>query len=136
MKKSSEVNMLKDVCEKAKVEGKIAEAHKRSLSTAFGARFTRAWEALEEGRVKKYVFKPSQRIVWIVVGKKRDYIIMPNAEFCSCNDFYFRVMDGEAHLCYHLMAQKIAEALSKYDLFEEDDSLFDTLMNEWKEVTP
>jgi len=136
MKKSSEVNMLKDLCKKAKAEGKMTEAHQTSLSAAFGARFTRAWEALEEGRVKKYVFKPSQRIVWIVVGKKRDYIIMPNAEFCSCNDFYFRVMDGEAHLCYHLMAQKIAEALNKYDLFEEDDSLFDTLMNEWKEVTP
>jgi predicted nucleic acid-binding Zn finger protein len=47
---------------------------------------------LKENRVKKYTFKPSGRVVWVVVGKERDYLIMPDAEFCSCDDFYFRVI--------------------------------------------
>ena len=134
--KASEVNTLEDICKKADTEGKITGADLVSLSTAFGPRFTRAWDALNDRRVKKYIFKPSKRIVWIVVGKNRDYIILPTAEFCSCNDFYFRVMDGGVHLCYHLIAQKMAEALGWYPLFEEDDTLYDSLMNEWKEVTP
>ena len=136
MNKASEINTLEDICKEAKAQGKVTGTHLTKLSTTFGPRFTRAWEALKERRIKKYIFKPSKRIVWIVVGKNRDYIIMPTAEFCSCNDFYFRVMDGTVHLCYHLIAQKMAEALGWYDLFEEEDTLFDSLMKEWKEVTP
>ena len=136
MKKPSEINLLEDICKKVKAEDKVTGANLTSLSIAFGARFTRAWEALKERRIKKYIFKPSERVVWIVVGRQREYIIMPTAEFCSCDDFYFRVMDGEVHLCYHLIAQKMAEASGWYDLFEEDDNLFDSLMKEWREVTP
>ncbi len=60
---------------------------------------------------------------------------MPAAEFCSCDDFYFRVMDGEVHLCYHLIAQKIAAALKQYDEIEENDELYNSLTAEWKKVT-
>lgn len=105
------------------------------LSRAFGQRFAKAWEALKGKRIKKYVFMPSSRIVWIVVGKERDYLVMPAVDFCSCDDFYFRVMDKEIHLCYHLIAQKMADALKWYDLFEEDDELYNFLMEEWKRVT-
>ncbi|MFQ6065516.1 MAG: hypothetical protein ACE5L6_08580 [Candidatus Bathyarchaeia archaeon] len=136
MNPPSEISRLKDVCKKVKEEGKITGTHLTKLSVAFGPRFTKAWETLKERRIKKYIFKPSKRTIWIVVGKKRDYIIMPTAEFCSCEDFYFRVMDGDVHLCYHLIAQKIAETLEWYDTFEEEDSFFDTLMKEWKQVTP
>jgi predicted nucleic acid-binding Zn finger protein len=136
MEESLEVNLLEDICRKVEAEHQVKDAYVTKLSAAFGPRFTRAWEALKEKRIKKYVFKPSERIVWIVVGKQRDYIIMPTAEFCSCHDFYFRVMDGEARLCYHLIAQKMAEALGWYDVFEEEDDLFDSLMKEWKEATP
>jgi predicted nucleic acid-binding Zn finger protein len=90
---------------------------------------------VQEQRVKKYVFSPSGRIVWIVVGKERDYQIMSAAGFCSCDDFYFRVMGREANICYHLIAQKLAEALELYDKIEEEDRLYDCLMEEWKKVT-
>ena len=136
MPKPSEIDMLISICKKAEAEGRITGAHLTQLSIAFGPRFTKAWEALKEKRVKKYVFKPSGRIVWIVVGRERDYLIMPLAEFCSCDDFYFRVMDGEVHLCYHLIAQKIAAALKWYDKLEENDELYDSLTEEWKKVTP
>jgi len=136
MTKPSEVSMLKRVCKEAEAEGRITGERLTRLSIAFGTRFTKAWEALKEKRVKKYLFMPSERKVWIVVGRERDYLIMPAAEFCSCDDFYFRVMDGEVHLCYHLIAQKIAVALKWYDKIEESDELYDSLTKEWGEITP
>ena len=136
MTKPSEVSMLKRVCKEAEAEGRITGERLTRLSIAFGTRFTKAWEALKEKRVKKYLFMPSERKVWIVVGRERDYLIMPAAEFCSCDDFYFRVMDGEVHLCYHLIAQKIAVALKWYDEIEESDELYDSLTKEWGEITP
>lgn len=114
------------------MERKLKDADSRVLSTAFGQRFDKALEAVEGKRVKKYVFAPSNRVVWIVVGKERDYLIMPTVDFCTCDDFYFRAMDRQIHLCYHLIAQKLAEATEYYDMYEEDDELYDVLMKEWK----
>jgi len=135
MKKTTEINLLEKVCKEAKAKRRVTGAHLTQLSTAFGPRFTKAWETLKEERVKKYVFKPSGKVVWIVVGREREYLVMPAADFCSCDDFYFRVMDREVHLCYHLIAQKMAEALAWYDKVEENDDLYDSLMEEWKKVT-
>jgi predicted nucleic acid-binding Zn finger protein len=136
MDKNSEVSILRNICKKAKKEGKLTGKNLTKLYEVFGQRFIKAFEALKENRVKKYVFKPSGRIVWIVVGKERDYLLMPEAEFCSCDDFYFRVLDREVHLCYHLIAQKIANILKWYDALEERDKLYDSLMKEWKNPIP
>ena len=57
---------------------------------------------------------------------------MPAADFCSCDDFYYNIMDRKAHLCYHLIAQKLAEATDRFDLFEDDDQFYDILIREWK----
>ncbi|MEM2995158.1 MAG: hypothetical protein QXI91_03980 [Candidatus Bathyarchaeia archaeon] len=136
MDENSEIDVLNSVCREAKKEGKLTGKNLTKLYEVFGQRFTKAFETLKEGRVKKYVFKPSGRTVWIVVGKERDYLLMPEAEFCSCDDFYFRVMDKEVHLCYHLLAQKLAKNLGWYETIEEHDELYDSLMNEWKNPTP
>jgi predicted nucleic acid-binding Zn finger protein len=135
MKTFKEVKVLKEVCEEAKTAHKLTDINISQLSKALGSRFSKAWDAVQEQRVKKYVFSPSGRIVWIVVGKERDYQIMSAAGFCSCDDFYFRVMGREANICYHLIAQKLAEALELYDKIEEEDRLYDCLMEEWKKVT-
>jgi predicted nucleic acid-binding Zn finger protein len=135
MDEKSEINILNSICKQAKTDDKLTGKNLTRLYEIFGQRFTKAFEALKENRVKKYVFKPSGRTVWIVVGKKRDYLIMAQAEFCMCDDFYFRVLDREVHLCYHLIAQKIANALTWYESIEEHDELYDTLMNEWKKAT-
>jgi len=135
MEATSEADLIGKVCEEAKKEGKITGKHLAILTEAFGQRFLKAWEAVKERNVKKYQFKPSGRIVWIVVGRERDYLVMPAADFCTCDDFYYRIMDGEAHLCYHLLAQKIADSLVWYDQIRETDDLYDTLMREWKEVS-
>jgi len=136
LEKPSEIELLEQVCKEAKEKRKLTGSHLNLLYETFGMRFSKAWEALKEGRIKKYVFKPSKRVVWIVVGKERDYLIIASAEFCMCDDFYFRVLDQRIHLCYHLIAQKIAEALDWYDKIEEHDDLYNSLMEEWKRVTP
>jgi predicted nucleic acid-binding Zn finger protein len=135
VKTPKEIKVLEKVCEEAKTKRELTANQLTQLSESFGSRFTKAWETIKEKRVKKYVFSPSGRIVWIVVGREREYQIMPAAGFCSCDDFYFRVMDREANICYHLIAQKLADALWLYDKIEEEDRLYDCLMEEWKKVT-
>jgi predicted nucleic acid-binding Zn finger protein len=132
MGEHSESDILNAICKEAKTEGKLTGKNLTKLYETFGQRFIKAFQALKEKRVKKYVFKPSGRVVWIVIGKERDYLIMPEAEFCQCDDFYFRVLDKEVHLCYHLIAQKIAHILDWYEIIEEHDELYDSLMKEWK----
>jgi predicted nucleic acid-binding Zn finger protein len=130
--KTNEIETLNTVCKIAKQEGKLSGKNLTQLYDLFGQRFTKALEALKENRIKKYSFKPSNRTTWIVVGRERDYLIMPEAEFCTCDDFYFRVLDKKIHLCYHLIAQKIAQNLSWYEPVEAHDELYQTLMDEWK----
>jgi predicted nucleic acid-binding Zn finger protein len=135
MNDKSEIDMLNVICRKGKAEGRLSGKRLTELFDLFGQRFMKALDTLKENRVKKYIFKPSGRIVWIVIGRERDYLIMPVAEFCMCNDFYFRVLDKKIHLCYHLIAQKIACNIGWYKTIEENDELYDTLMNEWKKAT-
>ena len=135
MNDNSEIDTLNAICREAKAEGKLSGKNLTALYELFGQRFTKALNALKENRVKKYVFKPSGRKVWIVIGRERDYLIMPEAEFCMCDDFYFRVLDKKIHLCYHLIAQKIARNLGWYETIEENDKLYESLMNEWKKAS-
>jgi predicted nucleic acid-binding Zn finger protein len=135
MDKESEIEMLNTICKEAKTEGKLTGKNLTKLYEIFGQRFTKAFEALTENRVKKYVFRPSGELVWIVVGKERDYLIMAEAQFCTCDDFYFRVIDREVHLCYHLIAQKIAVALEWLEAIEESDEMYESLMKEWRKPT-
>jgi len=135
MSGNSEIDTLNVICKEAKTAGKLSGKNLTELYELFGPRFTKSLDALKEGRVKKYIFKPSGRTVWIVVGRERDYLIMPEAEFCTCDDFYFRVLDKKVHMCYHLLTQKIAANLGWFETLEENDECFDMLMNEWKKAT-
>lgn len=114
--------------------GHISDDQKKRLTTMFGNRFLSACKAIEEGKVKNYLFHPSERTVWIVVGKEDEYQILPRVGFCSCNDFYFRVISHEASLCYHLIAQKLAEALKRFILVENPDEAYEPLMEGWRKI--
>ncbi len=130
----AEIDVIQDICKEAKKHEKITGEHLSKLTSLFGQRFLKAWEALKDGKVKKYVFQPSDRVVWIVVGRERDYLVMPSADFCTCDDFYYRIMEKKAHLCYHLIAQKLAECLGWFDKIEDSDELYEVLMKEWRQV--
>ena len=130
MEKASEASTLDSICQTIRVEGDVSDKHVAELVDTFGQRADKALEAFNESRIKKYVFQPSGRIVWIVVGKERDYLVMPSIGYCSCDDFYYQFDHG--HICYHIIAQKLAEATGRFDLFEDDDQLYDILIKEWK----
>jgi predicted nucleic acid-binding Zn finger protein len=117
-----------DAYDRIKREKTLEAGDADRLLRLFGDRFTKALQALDDGRVRKHVFSPSGRVVWTVVGEEREYQILPLATFCSCNDFYFRVLSHDAFLCYHLLAQKLADALDRYVLVAEGDGGYSTLL--------
>lgn len=125
--------MFEKAYERIKREKKITDTEATELFQVFSERFRNALIAIEEGKVRKHVYSPSGRVVWTVVGKDREYQILPLASFCSCNDFYFRVLSREAFLCYHLIAQKLAEALGKHVLIERDDGEREAFMSVLRE---
>jgi len=132
MDSREELKLLEEICDKAREKGRLDDEEAERLREVFGERFIRAWRLVEEGRIKRYVFQPSGRIMWIAVGKEREYLLLPEAAYCSCDDFYYRVVDGEAALCYHLIAQRLAEALGRFEEVYEGDEFYDDLMAEWR----
>jgi len=91
---SEERRVLESVCDAVLSARQLTRSQWERLRSAFGDRFDKAWRLVEEGRVKLYVFDPSGRKVWIVVGRGGEYQILPVSGYCSCSDFYFRVVDG------------------------------------------
>ncbi len=124
--------VLEQVLGEVRTRRELSRFNWKRLMDAFGDRFTRAWGMVTENRVKRYVFRPSGREVWIAVGNNAEYMIYPYAGYCSCSDFYFRVLDEEVAVCYHVLAQRLAEALRHYDTVHEEDEAYHTLMDIWK----
>lgn len=111
----------------------IEEAREK-LYAIYGDRALKALEAVNLGRVKKYFLTPSGRIFWVIVGRRRDYWVLPGI-FCSCDDFYINVVTrARSKYCYHLLAQALAEALSKYEVFTVSDEEGEALIAEWRTV--
>jgi predicted nucleic acid-binding Zn finger protein len=102
----------------------LTEEQKRVLSKVFEKRFPPALALVEAKKVTNYRFKPSGRTLWVVKGRKGEYQVMPDSMFCTCDDYYFRVMDNKKQLCYHLVAQQIAEALGEYGVSDFADSRY------------
>jgi predicted nucleic acid-binding Zn finger protein len=125
--------ILENVLDELRINRELSRLSWQRLQSSFGDRFIKAWKLVTEKRMKKYIFRPSNRKIWIAVGHSGEYIIYPDAEYCSCNDFYFRVLDGETALCYHLIAQKIANTLDFYDVIPEEDDVYPLLLKVWKQ---
>ena len=88
----------------------------------YGKRFIRALRAVEEDRAIKYSFQPSGTTKWVVRGQRREYLIVPQV-FCTCRSFYHSVViDREISMCYHLLAQQIAEIRDHYQSIETTDA--------------
>ena len=129
-----ELEELEEVCSELSELGLMRFSHLARLYRAFGQRLSGALEALRERRVKRYVLRQGKRSTWVVVGKTGEYMVMPRAPYCSCDDFYFRVIDGEAKLCYHIIAQRLAECLNWFDVLELAEEEYEALVEELKKV--
>lgn len=132
---TEERRILESVCDELRSSRELTRAQWDRLRSALGERFDKAWQLVEQRRVKHYVFEPSGRTAWIVVGRESEYQVLPRSGYCDCNDFYFRVVNGEAGLCYHLLGQRLAEALDAYDEVRESDEFYDRLMSEWRSLS-
>ena len=127
--------ILEQILRDIRVSKEISLWNWQRLRNTFGDRFDKAWKLVTERRIKKYIFRPSMKTIWIAIGQNAEYLIYSKAGYCSCSDFYFRVLDHEKAYCYHLLAQKIAEALNNYDVVEEEDEIYPVLLNIWKEYS-
>jgi len=132
---SEERRVLEQICDELRTDRTITRTQWERLRSVLGERFDKAWRLVEEKRVKKYIFQPSGRVAWIAVGRSSEYQVLPESGYCDCNDFYFRVIDGEAGLCYHLLGQRLAEALEEFEVVEEGDEFFEELMGEWRRLS-
>jgi predicted nucleic acid-binding Zn finger protein len=96
---------------------------KRALSIDIIDRLSKVFSIQQMTKVKeiiseivKVVFKPSNRIVWMKLGTDKDYVIYPRV-YCSCMDFFLQgIVKNRKYYCKHLIAQGIAEQLSKNNL--------------------
>jgi len=104
------------------------------LKTSYGKRLEKALNTIKGERVHKYIFEPSNKIVWIVTGNERDYWIIPDI-YCNCNDFYMNVVTKQKYdTCYHLLAKLLAERQNKYKTWNIKDDRYLNLMKEWQNV--
>ena len=86
-----------------------------------GPMFDRAVATAAAGGVKEHRFRPSGRVIRTVVGRMGEEFVDPERPYCSCSDFFFRVLNGHSKLCYHLLSCAIAAEHGKVDVIELDD---------------
>jgi predicted nucleic acid-binding Zn finger protein len=129
---NKELEVIQAVCQDIVSSRKLTESQKTKLAERFGDRFKNALELVDKRKVKRFRFKPSGRIVWAVKGRKEVYQVIPETNFCNCNDYYFRVMDGKRALCYHIIAQKIASALGRFENSDLRDTQYAKITQQWR----
>jgi len=78
---------------------------------------------ISEKRIKLHIFEPSQRKIWTVVGKEKEYWIEPELNFCSCESFYFNSIAGKND-CYHLQSFALAQKENKVEQIKFSDDEF------------
>lgn len=130
--KPNELKLIDKICNEIKTNHSIKTEIKKNLEELFGERLQQALNIIEKGAVKRYKFKPSGRIIWEVKGRTSSYQIMTRTCFCNCDDYYFRVMSSKKQLCYHIIAQKLAFALGKFDNEERSDRDYSKITSKWR----
>jgi len=125
---------LRSIFDEITLDKKLSLVQLKILSEEFEERFWKALQKVMEQGVKKYNFIPSNRIVWIVIGNKRDYLIISDL-YCSCDDFYLNVVVRKtAKMCYHLLSKVLATAFGFYEEITVEDERYDQLMKDWKRI--
>jgi predicted nucleic acid-binding Zn finger protein len=121
--------ILKELSKKVKEKGVSDNTIKSFLDAKFMNKSDSILEVLDRG-ITKYIYKPSNRIVWTALGTEREYIIYPKL-FCSCIDFYKEVVIKKSRkFCKHLIAQIISESLNSYNETELEDNEFKIRLEE------
>ncbi len=128
---SAEDRVLRQISKEIRQTHTLSEEQKQTLSKLFEKRLSQAMALVDNGKVTRHRFIPSRRTIWVVKGRKGDYQVMPDSMFCTCDDYYFRVMDKKKQLCYHLVAQQIAEGLGRFVESDLADSKYSEVTSRW-----
>jgi len=102
-------------------EERLSLKEKATEFAKYGRKFEKAIDTVLAGGVKECRFLPSGRKVFSVVGTLGDEFIDPERPYCSCSNFFFRVMGGREELCYHLLSYRIAVKTGRIVVVEFSD---------------
>ncbi|MHA2008673.1 MAG: hypothetical protein ACXABO_11460 [Promethearchaeota archaeon] len=121
--------LLLKVFKKVKQKKLIDEEFMSFLEGIFPDKSPDVIEVLKRG-ITKYIYKPSNRIVWTAMGKNQEHLLYPNI-FCSCQDYYKNVViNRKRDFCKHILAQIISEALDNYKEIVLDDEEFKKIIRD------
>jgi predicted nucleic acid-binding Zn finger protein len=129
---AKELTVIESVCQDIAFSHRLTDSQRARLEEQFGDRFKNALALVEKRKVHRYKFKPSGRTIWTVKGRKGVYQVIPETNFCNCDDYYFRVMDGKRGLCYHIIAQKISSTLGRYETSDLRDTQYSNVTRQWR----
>jgi len=124
--------VLRGICQGLRQAGTLTDEMKSVLSKTFQKRSDQALVLVDGSKVSRLRFTPSGRTVWTVAGRKGEYQVLPESMFCTCDDYYFRVMGRKKQLCYHLIAQQLAEATGKHRSDSLRDADYEVVTARWK----
>jgi predicted nucleic acid-binding Zn finger protein len=124
-------DLLFQVFRKAKRKQVIDEELITYLDTIFPDKSTNVLDVLKRGIIR-YIYKPSNRIVWAARGENQEHMIYPKL-YCSCQDFYKNVVIKQKRkFCKHILAQIISEALNKFETIILKDDEFKAFVSNLK----
>lgn len=124
-------DLLLEFFERAKKKKLIDEDLISFLEDIFPEKSTNVVEVLKRG-ITKYIYRPSNRIVWTAMGENQEHLIYPRI-YCSCQDFYKNVVvNKKRNFCKHILAQLISEAFNNYKIVRLGDKKFSMLIRDLK----
>ncbi|MFX0074659.1 MAG: hypothetical protein ACFE96_04420 [Candidatus Hermodarchaeota archaeon] len=122
-------DLLFDVYSKAKNKDVIDSDLINFIDSIFPGKVEKVLDVLKK-RITKYNYQPSNRVIWVALGKNCEHIIYPKI-YCSCQDFYKNVViERKRDFCKHLIAQAISEGLGDFNELELGDEDFNTLIED------
>lgn len=124
-------DLLLKIFEKARKKQLIDEDFISFLELIFPDKSSDVMETLKRG-ITKYIYKPSNRIVWTAMGRNQEHLVYPKL-FCSCQDYYKNVVVNKIReFCKHIIAQVISEALHNFKETTLNDKEFKELVGDLK----
>lgn len=115
--------ILFQVYEKAKEKQSIDKEFITFLEEIFPDKSIDVIASMKRGIIK-YIYKPSNRIIWAAKGENQEHLIYPKL-YCSCQDFYKNVViKNKRRFCKHILAQIISEALNNFVVVSLEDNKF------------
>lgn len=125
----SSKDLLSEIYLKMKEKLDIDDEFVNYLESIYPDKSSEILQSLKRG-ITKYIFKPSNRIIWTAIGENDEYLIYPKI-YCSCIDFYNRVViKRKKVVCKHLIAQTISDALNNFKEKKLDDKNYNTFIKE------